>query len=122
MTPGDIESLEVRLILEAIHERYGYDFREYARESVQRRLQAARTQLGIEHLGEMLHRILRDPSFFASVLAYLTVRVTEMFRDPAFYSAFRDEVLPVLRTYPRLKFWHAGCASGEEVYGMAILL
>lgn len=122
MTPGEVESLEVRLILEAIHERYGFDFRQYAPESVQRRLYAAQSQLGVAHLGDMLHRILRDPSFFASVLALLTVRVTEMFRDPAFYAAFRGEVLPVLRTYPRLKFWHAGCASGEEVYGMAILL
>lgn len=122
MTPEEVETLEVRLILESIHERYGYDFREYAPESVQRRLLSARTQLGIPHLGEMLHRLLTDPGFFGTVLAYLTVRVTEMFRDPGFYAAFRDEVLPVLRTYPQLKFWHAGCASGEEVYGMAILL
>jgi chemotaxis protein methyltransferase CheR len=117
-----LEELEFRLILQAIHERYGYDFREYCPETLQRRLHAARVQLGVAHLGELLHRLLREPALFAAVLSCLTIKVTEMFRDPAFYQAFRAEVLPVLRTYPQLKFWHAGCASGEEAYTMAILL
>lgn len=117
-----VEGIEFRVILQAIHERYGYDFREYCPDSLQRRLHAARVQTGVSNLGELLHRLLREPALFASVLSCLTIKVTEMFRDPGFYLAFRDEVLPVLRTYPQLKFWHAGCATGEEAYTTAILL
>jgi chemotaxis protein methyltransferase CheR len=114
--------LEARLILEAIHAGYGYDFRAYASDSMRRRLEAAAAKLGVTHLGELQHRVLREPEAFAAVLDVLTVRVTEMFRDPAFYRGFRQHVIPVLRTYPQLKIWHAGCASGEEVYATAILL
>ena len=124
MTPAELEAdkLEIRLVLEAIHGRYGYDFRQYAEDSVGRRLKAAAAKVGAAHLGELQHRIIHEPAAFSAVLDLLTVRVTEMFRDPAFYRAFRQQVLPVLRTYPQLKIWHAGCASGEEVYTTAILL
>lgn len=122
MSDEKVDALEFRLILQAIYERYGYDFREYCPESLQRRLHAAQMQTGVAHRGELLHRLLREPPFFASVLSCLTIKVTEMFRDPEFYQTFRTEVLPVLRTYPHLKFWHAGCATGEEAYTMAILL
>jgi len=122
VSPEDVEAMELRLILQAIHARYGYDFREYSPESIKRRMRVAQAQTGVAHLGELLHRILTEPEFFASILSCLTIKVTEMFRDPAFCLAFRNEVLPLLRTYPQLKFWHAGCASGEEVYSMAILL
>lgn len=115
-------SLEVRLVLEAIFSRYGYDFRKYAEDSMSRRVHAAAAKLGVKHLGELQHRLLYDPDAFAAVLDVLTVRVTEMFRDPPFYRALRQLVLPLLRTYPQLKIWHAGCASGEEVYATAILL
>lgn len=115
-------ALEVRLVLEAIHARYGYDFRSYAPDSMERRVMAAAAKIGSPNLGALLHRILREPDTFCSVLDALTVRVTEMFRDPPMYRAFRQQVLPVLRTYPQLKIWHAGCASGEEVYATAILL
>lgn len=119
---SDVVELEVRLVLEAIQARYGYDFRSYAPESMARRVLAAAAKIGAPHLGDLLHRILHEPETFCTVLDSLTVRVTEMFRDPAMYRSFRQLVLPVLRTYPQLKIWHAGCASGEEVYATAILL
>jgi chemotaxis protein methyltransferase CheR len=122
MSTGSVEALEVGLVLEAIHARYGYDFRRYAPDSIGRRLLAAAAKIGAAHLGELQHRLLHDADTFATVLDVLTVRVTEMFRDPPFFRALREQVLPLLRSYPQLKFWHAGCASGEEVYATAILL
>ena len=118
----ELEELEVRLLLEAIHDGYGYDFRKYASDSMRRRVAAAAAKVGAKHLGELQHRLLREPQTFSAILDVLTVRVTEMFRDPPVYQALRELVLPVLRTYPQLKIWHAGCASGEEVYATAILL
>jgi chemotaxis protein methyltransferase CheR len=119
---ADDERLEVRLVLEAIHSRYGYDFRSYTADSMNRRVLAAAAKVGVSNLGELQHRLIREPAVFGAVLDVLTVRVTEMFRDPEFYRALRRLVIPVLRTYPQLKIWHAGCASGEEVYATAILL
>jgi chemotaxis protein methyltransferase CheR len=118
----DVEELEIRLLLEAIHAKYGYRFQDYAQGSMRRRVRAALARSGLKHLGELQHKLLLDPEFFASTLDDLTVRVSEVFRDPTFYRAFRELVVPVLHTYPLLKIWHAGCASGEEVYTMAILL
>jgi chemotaxis protein methyltransferase CheR len=117
-----IEDLEVRLLLDAIAARYGYDLRGYQPASLQRRVRAALIMSGAANLGQLQHQVLTDPRVFAAVLDHLTVQVSEMFRDPEFYSRFRREVVPVLRTYPQLKVWHAGCASGEEVYTSAILL
>jgi chemotaxis protein methyltransferase CheR len=117
-----IEDIEVRLVLEAINARYGYDFRDYSPESMRRRVQAALARSGADNLGVLQHRLLLEPEFFASLIDDLTVQVSEMFRDPTFYRAFREQVVPMLRTYPQLKIWHAGCASGEEVYATAILL
>lgn len=123
MTPiSDSERLEVQLVLEAIHATYGYDFRQYAADSIGRRVRAAAAKVGARHLGELQHRLIREPEVFASMLDVLTVRVTEMFRDPSFYRAIRQVVLPILQTYPQIKIWHAGCSSGEEVYATAILL
>jgi len=118
----DIEELEIRLLLEAIHARYGYRFQDYAQSSMRRRVRVALGRSGLSHLGELQHRVLTNPQFFASILDDLTVRVSEAFRDPGFYRAFREKVVPLLHTYPLLKIWHAGCASGEEVYSTAILL
>jgi chemotaxis protein methyltransferase CheR len=118
----DAEAIEVRLLLEAIHARYGFDLREYAMSSMRRRARAALARSGLRHLGELQHRIVCDPNSFPAVLDDLTVRVTEMFRDPSFYRALRQRVLPILRTYPLLKIWHGGCSSGEEAYTSAILL
>jgi chemotaxis protein methyltransferase CheR len=117
-----IEALETRLFLEAICERYGYDLRGYEPDSIRRRVGAALAKSGCANLAELQHHVLRTPSLFATVIEQLTVNVSEMFRDPAFYRAFRERVIPVLRTYPQLKVWHAGCATGEEVYATAILL
>lgn len=122
MQPAETEELEIRLVLEAIFAKYGYDFRGYGEASLRRRIGAVLARTGAAHLGELQHRILTEPEFFVSVLDDLTVQVSEMFRDPEFYRAFREQVVPVLRTYPELKIWHAGCASGEEVYTIAILL
>src|SRR5262245_20280756 len=121
MQPQETEELEIRLVLQAIFERYGYDFRGYGEVSLRRRIAAVLARTGVAHLGELQHRVVTDPEFFVSVLDDLTVQVREMFRDPDFYRTFREQVVPVLRTYPELKIWHAGCASGEEVYTTAIL-
>jgi chemotaxis protein methyltransferase CheR len=118
----DAEGIEVRLFLEAIHRRYGYDLRDYSAASIRRRVLAALGKSGLGHLGELQHRALTDPDFFSTLLEDLTVRVTGMFRDPEFYRAFRSRVVPVLRTYPLLRIWHCGCATGEEVYASAIVL
>jgi chemotaxis protein methyltransferase CheR len=119
---SEIENIEIRLFLEAIHARYGYDLREYSPVSTRRRVLAVLAKSGLDNLGELQHRMLRDPEFFGSLLDDLVLRVTEMFRDPTFYRAFGARVVPILRTYPLLKFWHSGCATGEEAYSTAILL
>ncbi len=116
------DALEIAFVVQALAERYGYDFRGYEAGSLSRRLSQAASHVGAAHLGDLLHRILRDPDVVPQVLDVLTVRVTDMFRDPEFHLAFRQKVVPILRTYPQLKLWHAGCASGEEAYAMAILL
>ncbi|HEX4337160.1 MAG TPA: protein-glutamate O-methyltransferase CheR [Polyangiaceae bacterium] len=123
MAPDDsAEAIEIRLVLEAIHARYGYDFRGYAADSIARRVKATLAKSGFAHLGELQHRLLTEPSLFKTIMEGLTVQVSGMFRTPAFYRAFRNNVVPILRTYPRLKIWHAGCATGEEVYATAIVL
>jgi chemotaxis protein methyltransferase CheR len=118
----DVEAIEIRGLLDAIYARYGYDLRDYTATSMRRRVQAVLARTGIAHLGELTHRVLIDPDFFVAVLNDLTVRVSDMFRDPAFYRVFRARVVPILRTYPLLRIWHAGCASGEEAYASAIVL
>jgi chemotaxis protein methyltransferase CheR len=122
MVDIEVEDIEIRLLLEAIHARYGYDLRDYAPASMRRRVLAALALSGLGHLGALQHQVLCDREFFAQVLDSLTVRVTEMFRDPGFYRLFRARVVPILRTYPLLRIWHSGCATGEEVYASAILL
>jgi chemotaxis protein methyltransferase CheR len=117
-----MERIEARMLFEAIHQRYGYDFRNYAPDSLERRLRTAMLRLGASNVRELMERTLTDSSVFRNLLTHLTVQVTEMFRDPTFYAAFRREVVPILRTYPELKVWHAGCATGEEVYATAIVL
>jgi chemotaxis protein methyltransferase CheR len=122
VTPEAIEELEVRLLIDAIQARYGYDFRDYVTGPMRRRMQAILIKSGFENFGELQHRLLTQPNLFFSLLGDLTVQVSEMFRDPQFYKTFRELVVPVLRTYPQVKVWHAGCAGGEEVYTSAILL
>ena len=114
--------IELRLLMEAIFQQYSHDFRDYAPASFKRRVQHAIAQFGLPTVSCLQERILRDPQLFARLLQYLTVPVSEMFRDPGYYLALRQQVMPVLRTYPSIKIWIAGCSTGEEVFSMAILL
>jgi chemotaxis protein methyltransferase CheR len=114
--------LEIRLLLEAIYARYHYDFRSYAKASLKRRLRQACENLGAASLSGLQERVLHEPEVFAALLQYLTVQVSDMFRDPDFFRAIRTQVAPVLATYPSIKVWVAGCSTGEEAYSLAILL
>lgn len=118
----DILQIEVTLLLEALHLRYGYDFRDYARETIQRRAEQCRSDLGVASLSELTGQALRDPSISYKLISYFSVNVTSLFRDPSFYAAMRVHVMPMLRTWPHIKVWDAGCATGEELYSLAILL
>ena len=122
--PIDLENqrLEIRLLLEAIFLRSGYDFRGYASAHTKRRLDHVRSRNRLPSFCAMIHKLIYEPEFFDEVLAALSINVTEMFRDPTFYLAVRESVVPHLKTYPFIKVWHAGCAAGQEVYSMAILL
>ena len=119
--PDKTEDIEQRLLLEAVFQKYHYDFRGYSMASVKRRLTQAREHFGCGSLSQLQDRVLHDPAALPGLLAYLTVQVSELFRDPAYFRAVRDLVVPHLRTYPSLKVWVAGCAAGEEVYSLAIL-
>jgi chemotaxis protein methyltransferase CheR len=116
------ENLEIKLFLEAIYQKYGYDFRNYAKASLKRRIKHRLSLSGLESISEMLHKALYDISFFETLLLDLSLNVSEMFRDPSFFLALRKKVLPALKKNSFIKIWHAGCATGEEVYSMAILL
>lgn len=116
------ENIEIQLLMEAIYLKYGYDFRDYARASVKRRIMHRLVVSGLKDISEMQHKLLNDVLFFETLLLDLSINVTEMFRDPSFYSTLRKEVIPFLKTYPFIKIWHAGCSTGEEVYSMSILL
>jgi chemotaxis protein methyltransferase CheR len=116
-----LEDIEIRLLLEALHLRYHYDFRNYALASVKRRLKAAREQLGFTTFSALQQSLLHDPATLPRLLGYLTVQVSEMFRDPSYFRAIREKVVPLLRTYPSLKVWVAGCSDGEELYSLVIL-
>lgn len=121
-TPPEVETIEVALLLEGVRQRYGYDFRDYAQNSVKRRLAQFREQSGCSTYSEVTARVLRDVAFFHRLLPFFSVSFTSLFREPHVFLALLDTVLPVLRTWPHFKVWHAGCATGEEVYSLAILL
>ena len=117
-----VADIEIRLLLQAIFLRYGHDFRDYAPASLKRRVLQAQQRMGAPSISALQERVLHDHDNFAQLLQYLTVPVSEMFRDPAYFMALRRHVIPVLRTYPSLKIWVAGCSTGEEPYSLAILL
>jgi chemotaxis protein methyltransferase CheR len=117
-----VTDIEVRLLADAIYLRYGHDFRDYAPASLKRRVLHAQRQMGVETVSRLQDLILRQPQEFARLLEHLTIPVSEMFRDPAYFHAVRTQVVPVLQTYPSVKIWIAGCGAGEEAYSMAILL
>lgn len=114
--------IEIKLFLEAILLKYGYDFKNYSKAHIKRRLLLRLKTANINSISEMQYKILYDKKFFRLTLADLSINVTEMFRDPLFYKVIREKIIPILKTYPFLKIWHAGCSTGEEVYSMAILL
>ena len=116
------ESIEIQLFLEAIYLKYGYDFRNYSKASIKRRIEQRLGRSGLPNISTMQHKLIYDNKFFEAMFLDLSINVTEMFRDPLFYKALRKTVIPILRTYPYIKIWHAGCSTGEEVYSMAILL
>lgn len=122
MDNNEIEDLELELLLEAVFVRYGYDFRNYSRASVKRRVKHFMASSDYEKVSDIIPALLYRQSVFEKLLEYFSVTVTEMFRDPEVYDSLRTRVIPFLRTYPFPKIWHAGCASGEEVYSLAILL
>jgi chemotaxis protein methyltransferase CheR len=118
----ELEQLEIELLLEAVYRRYGFDFRQYARASLKRRLWRRAYAEGVGSLSELQARLLHDPPSMERLLLDLSINVTSMFRDPTFYAAFRAKVVPVLHTYPFTRLWCAGCSTGEEVYSLAIVL
>lgn len=119
---NNIERLEIELLIEALYRCYGYDFRNYSYNSVRRRVLHRVKVNSLNSIAELQHSLLYDETVADVLIGDLSINVTEMFRDPLFYSALHEQVLPLLVDYEHLKIWHAGCASGEEVYSMAILL
>jgi len=116
-----VEDVEIRLLLEAIYEKYHFDFREYSGASLKRRLRQALQYYGCETFSGLQAKVLHDPATLPRMLNYLTVQVSEMFRDPEYFKSIRTSVIPHLMTYPSLKVWVAGCSTGEELYSLAIL-
>ena len=114
--------IEIRLLIEAIYLKYSYDFRDYSGASIKRRVLHAVRQFECATVSALQERVLHDPSVFMQLLQYLTIPVSEMFRDPSYFLTLREQVVPLLHTYPSLKIWVAGCSTGEEVYSLAILL
>jgi chemotaxis protein methyltransferase CheR len=119
--PSDFD-IELRMLVEAIYLKYNYDFRDYTGASQKRRVLVAMREMECETVSELQSKVLHEPNGFAQLLQYLTIPVTEMFRDPEYFLAVREQVAPFLKTYPSLKIWVAGCSTGEEVYSLAILL
>jgi len=117
-----IEEIEIGLLLEAIFQRYGYDFRHYSRASIERRVRQFQGKSGCSTISEMIPKLLHDASFFEVFVREFSITVTDMFRDPFVYRSLRKNVVPILKTYPFVKIWHAGCATGEEAYSLAIVL
>ena len=122
MKKTDIEAIEVKLLLEAVFDRYGYDFRHYSRASIERRVRQFQGKSGCSTISDMIPKLLHDESFFGIFVREFSITVTDMFRDPFVYQSIRKTVVPLLKTYPFIKIWHAGCATGEEAYSLAIVL
>jgi chemotaxis protein methyltransferase CheR len=118
----DLERLEIELLLEGVHRRYGFDFRDYAPASLRRRLRRRMDGEKVETISALQDLLLHDPAVMERLLLDLSVNVTAMFRDPSFFLRIREKLVPLLRTYPFSRIWVAGCSTGEEVYSLAILL
>lgn len=120
--PKTIEDIETELLVDAIFYKYGYDFRQYHLSSIRRRFELHYKDDHLEHISDMIPRVLYDPQYFNRLLVNMSVTVTEMFRDPQLYRAIKEKIVPKLLTYPYINVWNAGCATGEEAYSIAILL
>ncbi len=125
---NEVENIEVKLLFDAIYERYGHDFRDYAEASIKRRIRHFISK-NPEHfyskegrISQLIPRVLYDEELYGRLQETFSVSVSELFRDPLFFKSIRENVIPYLKAFPHIKVWHAGCASGEEVYSMAILL
>lgn len=119
---SELERIEIELLLEGVFRRYGFDFRSYAYASIRRRLWKRIESEGVRTISELQARVLHDAEAMERLVLDLSVNVTAMFRDPGYYATFRNDVVPLLRTYPFIRIWHAGCSTGEEVYSTAIVL
>jgi len=122
MPREDTSALEISLLLEAIYQKYGYDFRQYSKAHIHRRIRNRLALSRLEDVSQIQAKVLKDETFAHALLQDLSITVTEMFRDQDFYKSLRENVVPILKTYPFIKIWHAGCATGEEAYSMAIIL
>ncbi len=122
MNNTEIEQIEIELLLEAIYRRYGYEFQQYSRASMRRRILHYLAKTEYERVSDLIPDILHNPKTFETLFFDISVTVTEMFRDPWFFLALREKVFPFLKTFPYINIWQAGCATGEEVYSLAILL
>src|SRR5687767_9027242 len=118
----DLELVEIQLLTEGIYRHYGFDFRDYSVPSLRRRIWKRIYAEGLSTVAGLIEKVLHDPQCMERLLLDLSINTTAMFRDPTFYLSFRRKVVPILRTYPYVRLWHAGCSTGEEVYSMAILL
>ena len=116
------ENIEIDLLLDSIYLKYGYDFRNYSKTSIRRRILKFFEKSGLKSISEMQNKLLYDIEFFNKILHELTLTVTTMFRDPSFFVFLKNKIIPILKSKPFIKIWHAGCSTGEEVYSMAILL
>jgi chemotaxis protein methyltransferase CheR len=119
---AELERIEIELLLEGVYRHYGFDFRSYAYASIRRRLWKRIEAEGLHSISELQALVLHEDAGMERLLLDLSVSVTSMFRDPGYYEVFRNEVVPLLRTYPFIRIWHAGCSTGEEVYSTAIVL
>jgi chemotaxis protein methyltransferase CheR len=118
----ELEKIEIEILLEAIYRHYGYDFRNYVFSSIRRRVRYRMKTENLSSVSGLQEKVLHDPKMMEKLFIDFSINVTEMFRDPDFFLSFRRQVIPVLKEYPYIRIWHAGCSSGEEVYSMAILL
>ncbi|CCQ91241.1 MCP methyltransferase, CheR-type [Nitrospina gracilis 3/211] len=116
------ENLELWALLEVMYQKYGYDFRNYNYSSIRRQLKRRMETEGIDSISQIQHHVLNNKNLFHKIVTDFYINVTELFRDPAFFNALRNHVIPILKSYPSLKIWHAGCGTGQEVYSMAIML
>lgn len=124
MNSDNIDTIDndIAILLEIIYQQYGYDFREYSKAHIKRRIKNRMMLSGIHSVNKINSQVKVDKVFAAVLLQDLSIKVTEMFRDPEFYISLRENIIPLLKTYPFIKIWHAGCSTGEEVYSMSILL